>query len=110
MDVIHEGADISHSYHHSCITTGNGKHHRENNLFPLTTMSSSGGSDSSGSESDGGGSDGSGRGGRSNGEIRKENRRLVQENLRLRKTIRMKDFNLRQMGAYAASGGKNQPL
>ena len=68
-------------------------------------MSSSGGSDSSGSESDGDASNGSGSGGGSNGALRRENRRLVQENLRLRKTIRMKDFNLRQMGAYAASGG-----
>ena len=73
-------------------------------------MSSSGGSDSSGSESDGDASNGSGSGGGSNGALRRENRRLVQQNLRLRKTIRMKDFNLRQMGAYAASGGKKSAV
>ena len=105
LDVIHEGADISHSCHHSCITTGNGKHNRENNLCLLATMSSSAGSDVSGSESDGDGSDGSGRRGRSPEEIRRDNRRLLRENLQLKKRIRMKDFNLRQMGAYAASGG-----
>ena len=68
-------------------------------------MSSSSGSDMSGSESDGDGSDGSGRRGRSPEEIRRDNRRLLRENIQLKKRIRMKDFNLRQMGAYAASGG-----
>ena len=73
-------------------------------------MSSSGGSDNDGSESKGGISSGSGRGRRSNGEVRRENRRLMQENLQLRKTIRMKDFNLRQMGAYAAGGGNKSAV